>query len=902
MAYENDSDNMANADISNVEAVAQTVADVYDGLAFLEMGMSEGFERVTNSLDDIKDALIDVVDKYQMLEQMSNSQTYVSGTGNTGFVMSASISAWNLDRDSESRFEASITRAIQAAIGGANASVIAQTAVATARETVEEKDRPGRDKRATGDGSAVADARRRAQEMREEVNPDESVLGFDEHARNMRRLEEASAVAGAQRQREEMDRRSKAQAATQAAADEISRATQIFAWGKQRGYFNGDMSAYTIDEINSMAGADYDAEQRRLKNVQSALNVGDMLMTPGGLQSLATAAGMVPDMLLGNFDEKSAKQLSEALGGFGVGGMTPDVLLGASSLIRGVPQLAGSLGSIADAKSAGGVLGGMGSIAGSIPQLAGSLGSILGSTATADAAGVGLAGLLEGLGMTEAAGALGTFGAAIGPAMAVAAPWLLAASVALPLAGQAIDFLSDEKKQESFFTQLTTGMSEEDVSKVQNSLTGNGLKFGSDRYKQGFGWITDAVQNRKVGGEKLTTDQAIGYYEDMVIKGGMSIAQLNDALDTLSDTVENTNLSLDDVNANIKTMSTNLKSAYGGNALLGQQGALAVQDYFTAGTGQGGLMASGVAGNYDFGNDVRAIQTLESVMQANTDIGYDEAVVLASFQMAGSGYLPGADKFLAQPMIRNGKPFFQYVQEGDWDGLAEAVDIVWNYDESRGAYGAQGRASLIRAMKSIGVPDTSLTSPDALVSYMKNDIGTGLSDMASGESSAVKRADAADREKGNWYPLDNRRVPARRRQSVSSASSSLERAMQSGDYDGEDNVQSVMTLLNDAGIVSSDTKLTETGATETAERLMEVYEEEGRSEGTFQEWLSTDAGRQAATSVVDRYASLNSGEGASSSTTNVNVEIRMRDEASRWLYANWQTEDEQATRDSGHTS
>jgi hypothetical protein len=321
---------------------------------------------------------------------------------------------------------------------------------------------------------------------------------------------------------------------------------------------------------------------------------------------------------------------------------------------------------------------------------------------------------------------------------------------------------------------------------------------------------------------------------------------------------------------------------------------LAVQDYFTAGTGQGGLMASGVAGNYDFGNDVRAIQTLESVMQDNPDIGYDEAVVLASFQMAGSGYMPGADKFLAQPMTRNGKPFFQYVQEGDWDGLAEAVDVVWNYDESRGAYGAQGRAALIRAMKSIGVPDTSLTSPDALVSYMKNDIGTGLSDMASGESSAVKRADAADREKGNWFTLGNR--------SVSSASSSLEKAMQSGDYDGEDNVQSVMTLLNDAGIYDSDTKLTETGATETAERLMEIYEEEGRSEGTFQEWLSTDAGRQAATSVVDRYASLNSGEGASSSTTNVNVEIRMRDEASRWLYASWQTEDEQATRDSGHTS
>jgi hypothetical protein len=262
--------------------------------------------------------------------------------------------------------------------------------------------------------------------------------------------------------------------------------------------------------------------------------------------------------------------------------------------------------------------------------------------------------------------------------------------------------------------------------------------------------------------------------------------------------------------------------------------------------------------------------------------------------MAGSGYMPGADKFLAQPMTRNGKPFFQYVQEGDWDGLAEAVDVVWNYDESRGAYGAQGRAALIRAMKSIGVPDTSLTSPDALVSYMKNDIGTGLSDMASGESSAVKRADAADREKGNWFTLGNR--------SVSSASSSLEKAMQSGDYDGEDNVQSVMTLLNDAGIYDSDTKLTETGATETAERLMEIYEEEGRSEGTFQEWLSTDAGRQAATSVVDRYASLNSGEGASSSTTNVNVEIRMRDEASRWLYASWQTEDEQATRDSGHTS
>lgn len=194
-----------------------------------------------------------------------------------------------------------------------------------------------------------------------------------------------------------------------------------------------------------------------------------------------------------------------------------DSIQGVGNLIRG----------ITDARDIKGALGGVQSI----------LSSGAGALGTESAAGSVLA---------RGAAALGPVAAVIGTGMAVGAAYDKGMQEYQGARDIAIQYGTDNLllgaslDAQAKMTGLATGLDKREIEGIQKGLLNNYVGEGTADYEMGYNFAVSARQNYG-----LSAEQATRMFTRAVIRGGKTVADLNDTLEALKGTVENSNMTME---------------------------------------------------------------------------------------------------------------------------------------------------------------------------------------------------------------------------------------------------------------------------------------------------------------------------------------------------------------------
>lgn len=469
-----------------------------------------------------------------------------------------------------------------------------------------------------------------------------------------------------------------------------------------------------------------------------------------------------------------------------------------------------------------------------IAQTAGGIGDLFGAV---QGGNLGKIGSVLGRVLPALGGVAATIGAGAAIVGAVSGGIDLAQSAraaSIQQTGEGNDLgLGASMQSQAMYTGLSTGLDTDQAKAVQQGLISGRAKYGTEEYDVGYQFAIGA--NQDYG---MSVENATQLYTDAVVKGGMSMNELNDVMEGLSETVKNTDMSMDEVTQQfLKTSATWEKVT--GNSAVGTSYANQIAGYFQEGSQR--ELATGLVGNIDWTNNVTANNLRQQYMAQGME--EPEAMVRAAQEVASRGYGTQAqspERWLAmQPLTDGGKTFWEYVNEGDSEGLLNALNSLSTEWENKG-----GIATIRKALTTYGANSKEISTPEKIVEYMM------------GYSEGMENLESGDREQAwgdEWSDIKN---DADGVKSVFGGSSLTDSAFGGGYYDlnraiSQDKITSenvderarnrVLSVLSQEGLVSDEVGrgLDDALGRQMSSDLLGMYEESGDSRD-FTEWLTSD--------------------------------------------------------------
>lgn len=449
----------------------------------------------------------------------------------------------------------------------------------------------------------------------------------------------------------------------------------------------------------------------------------------------------------------------------------------------------------------------------------------------------------------------------------------------------------------------STGMSQSSVQAIQSSLIRYGADYNSDEYREGMNFAINAQTEYGVD-SKTATD----LYTKTVLRGNMALSDLNDAMESLNETVQNTGISMQEAVEDLQDSIRSFSSFAGSDTLASEYGVDLEQYSGDSDLASYGGVSAISAIAADYSSDA---QTNEKASEYESQ-GYSTATAssMAAISTAlneGRATNSKNQDILTMPLGdgEDKRTLIDYWADEDWDALAEAVDNPNKYFAYQG--GGSAKNTVIKKITSVFHAE-HLDDGNSVASFFKGLKSTmgSIADQ-SGNDMGEEAAEALT-EVG--YTVSNITGDAIDNSSlIKSALGSYKGA----DGASADDVYSDSSLYEDimkstgsqmSGYLSNDV-LSTMSTKQSQAYAQKVYEEflneddETKSKG-LQAYIESDHGRDEITEIANSYSQSNrEGEASEASKQQVLVEIGFKDGADDILYSKWKKSSNEENRTNG---
>lgn len=322
----------------------------------------------------------------------------------------------------------------------------------------------------------------------------------------------------------------------------------------------------------------------------------------------------------------------------------------ASGVIEGLNELMSSLGGNGANKS--GLLKIMDSVAdgfGGLAKNAEGLGAMFGQVASVAGRFAGVFGLITG-GLALMGGAIDTF--------------QTAKDVAVSQTGSADDMtLGAREFLQARSEALFSGLSDDEAESIQQRLITNRAAFGSESYNEGFRFAQSARLNYA-----MDVNSATDLYVRAVMRGSMTVEDLNASLEGLAKTSQETGITMTELTEQFTDTVNSLSDKYG------SVGAEMATDFFTEMglTGDQAEFASMMVQGIDLENpDGPDYQRYLGYLQQGMQSG--QAAYYTAMDAKAEGRMQNQALYW-QHLGSGDKSFMDYINEGDYSGLEKVLD------------------------------------------------------------------------------------------------------------------------------------------------------------------------------------------------------------------------------------
>lgn len=287
---------------------------------------------------------------------------------------------------------------------------------------------------------------------------------------------------------------------------------------------------------------------------------------------------------------------------------------------------------------------------------------------------------------------------------------------------------------ENQMTAFSTGMSTSQVQNVQDTLTSEGADYGTDEYNTGLGFATSASSQYGMDPKK-----AAELYMQTVVRGNMEMNDLNVAMASLRDIVQDTGISMSEAVQDFQDSVKDWSNASGSDT-TGAEWASELTSYAdTELSNYGGMSAiSSFAASYS--EDAEYMRTESQYEESG--LSEAEASSVAAWDIFVNGRSSSSNKYARaltqQPLTEDGKTLVGYIQDQDWDGLQEALDNLspsWKKN-----YG--GLSGIRRGIKAQFPGADHISNSKSIVNFFKG-MSETMSDISSEQKNNVKGEDEA---------------------------------------------------------------------------------------------------------------------------------------------------------------
>lgn len=191
---------------------------------------------------------------------------------------------------------------------------------------------------------------------------------------------------------------------------------------------------------------------------------------------------------------------------------------------------------------------------------------------------------------------------------------------------------------QQMWDSYTTGLTSEQVQRIQTGLMSGGADFGTAEYQQGYDFVKYAYRNTAMSSEDATR-----MYVDQVLRGARSVEELTESLETMQEAVNDTTLTFDEMVKMREQIASGYERMTGGDEETAQEVADLVQSQLgLEGVSEGvGQMYGTLAQNYDVVNDSYVSGRVAKYIEQ----GYSNAaaMVLATQSLMSEGYKVSTD-------------------------------------------------------------------------------------------------------------------------------------------------------------------------------------------------------------------------------------------------------------------
>ena len=251
---------------------------------------------------------------------------------------------------------------------------------------------------------------------------------------------------------------------------------------------------------------------------------------------------------------------------------------------------------------------------------------------------------------------------------------------------------------------LFSGLSEDEAVDIQSRLIAGRAAFGSDAYNEGFGFAQGARLNYT-----MDAGRATDLYVRAVMRGGMTVEQLNSSLEGLAKTARESDSTMAEMLDAFDSFSSSMESKYGA---MGTAMAAQTTDMFGSSESMG--FVGGLMGQVDMLSNPYAGEVMNQYLQQGYE--YGDAMAMMSIDMLT---MPGfynfrGQEYLYMPLGDGYGSFSEYLMRGDFDGLREALNALYENPQSFFNW-----PMLLQVLSGAGVQVSIDSKPDDVVGMLE---------------------------------------------------------------------------------------------------------------------------------------------------------------------------------------
>lgn len=272
-----------------------------------------------------------------------------------------------------------------------------------------------------------------------------------------------------------------------------------------------------------------------------------------------------------------------------------------------------------------------------------------------------------------------------------------------------------------------SGLSEDEAAAIQQGLIAGRVPFesanGDYSYNEGFSFAQSARLNYALDAGKATD-----LYVKSVVRGSMTVDDLNQVLESLSQRASETGITMSELTDTYLESVDNLSKKFG----EGYGSQLAAELSNMGLTPEQQATVQGLAGNVNMRYGSHDIEYLKEYKRQ----GYSDMKAMA---MAGLDVFAEKNQYggAAMPIsvdLGGGRSIFDYIKASDWDGLEGALqELRDKYDVGEDVNGVIWPQAVTVLREALGADIKESDSPSAIVDYLKGIMGELSTETATKE-------------------------------------------------------------------------------------------------------------------------------------------------------------------------